>query len=221
MINRKKQKSLFIFLCLVFLIPGELFAADIKGKVIIRQQAVLKSGGGLSALYKRSTGTQATSSGSVKAVVFLKEVPGIPLPEPVTGAKIAQSNMTFVPHVLAIPVGTSVDFPNMDIVYHNVFSLSKTKEFDLGRYAKGKSKSIDFDKPGVVEVFCEIHSHMICYIIVSPNKYYAETDPDGEFILKDVPPGTYTITAWMENMPVKEVQVTVPKSGDAEIQIEF
>ena len=77
-----------------------------------------------------------------------------------------QRNETFVPHVLAITTGTTVDFPNSDRIYHNVFSLSKTAPFDLGRYAVGRSKSVRFDRPGIVRVFCDIHSHMSAFILV-------------------------------------------------------
>ena len=77
-----------------------------------------------------------------------------------------QRNERFVPHVLAVMVGTVVDFPNSDLTYHNVFSLSRAKRFDLGRYAAGKSKSVRMDRPGVVRVFCDIHSHMNAFVLV-------------------------------------------------------
>ena len=82
-----------------------------------------------------------------------------------------QRNETFVPHVLAITVGTTVDFPNSDNTYHNVFSLRGPRQFDLGRYAAGRSKSVRFDRPGIVRVFCEIHSHMNAFILVFNHRY--------------------------------------------------
>ena len=90
-----------------------------------------------------------------------------------------QRDQTFVPHVLAITVGTTVEFPNSDLTFHNVFSLSKTKSFDLGRYSRGKSKSVRFDRPGVVQVFCDIHSHMSAFILVFAHRYFAVTDRAG------------------------------------------
>ena len=99
------------------------------------------------------------------------------------------ANETFVPHVLPIVAGTTVDFPNNDHTYHNVFSLSKTKTFDLGRYAVGRSKSVRFDRPGIVRVFCDIHSHMSAFIIVFAHRYFALADIDGAYRLENVPPG--------------------------------
>ena len=94
-----------------------------------------------------------------------------------------QRNETFVPHVLAVRTGTIVDFPNSDRIYHNVFSLSPTRRFDLGRYAVGRSKAVRFDRPGVVRVFCDIHSHMSAFILVFSHRYFAVTQPDGTFQL--------------------------------------
>src|SRR5206468_1029942 len=96
----------------------------------------------------------------------------------------------------AIRAGTAVDFPNRDRTYHNVFSFSKAKRFDLGRYAGGLSKAIRFDEPGVVRVFCEIHSHMSAFILVFAHRYFATTDAEGRYRIDDVPPGTYTVVAW-------------------------
>ena len=98
-----------------------------------------------------------------------------------------------MPHVLAIIAGTSVDFPNSDRTYHNVFSLSKTKQFDLGRYAAGRSKSVRFDRPGIVRVFCDIHSHMSAFILVFAHRFFAVDRRRGRYRLDGVPPGTYTV----------------------------
>ena len=106
-----------------------------------------------------------------------------------------QRDQRFVPHVLAITTGTTVDFPNGDVFYHNVFSLSKTARFDLGRYAVGSSKSVRFDRPGIVRVFCEIHSHMSAFVLVFAHHYFAVTDAEGRYHIDDVPPGTYTVVA--------------------------
>jgi plastocyanin len=132
--------------------------------------------------------------------------------------RMDQRNETFVPHVLAIVAGTTVDFPNSDRTYHNVFSLSRTKAFDLGRYAAGRSKSVRFDRPGIVRVFCEIHSHMSAFILVFAHRYFAVTDDDGRFRLDNVPPGTYTLVAWNESVPQTSRRVVVPDpAGDVEV----
>lgn len=102
-----------------------------------------------------------------RSVVYLEEAPRGAFEEPERAvAVLDQRNQTFVPYVLPIVVGTTVTFPNSDRTYHNVFSFSKAKRFDLGRYGRGRSKSVRFDHPGVVRVFCEIHSHMSAYILV-------------------------------------------------------
>jgi hypothetical protein len=131
-----------------------------------------------------------------------------------------QRNETFVPHVLAIVAGTTVDFPNSDRIYHNVFSLSRAKSFDLGRYATGKSKSVRFDRPGIVRVFCEIHSHMSAFILVFAHRYFAVTDDEGRFRIDNVPPGAYTLVAWNESVPQTARRVVVPDGG-ADVEANF
>ena len=115
-----------------------------------------------------------------------------------TRAVLDQRNETFVPPVLAVTVGSTVDFPNSDKVYHNVFSLSKTRRFDLGRYPRGQSRSVVFDRPGVVRVFCEIHSHMSAFILVFAHRFFAVTDAEGRYRIDGVPAGSYTLALWSE-----------------------
>ena len=148
------------------------------------------------------------------AVVYLDSAPSgaFELPEPGRAA-MDQRDQTFVPHVLAITVGTTVDFPNSDVTFHNVFSLSKTKTFDLGRYSRGKSKAIRFDRPGVVQVFCDIHSHMSAYILVFAHRYFALTDTSGRFAIAGVPPGVYTLAVWHEGEVRETRTVMIPESG--------
>lgn len=134
--------------------------------------------------------------------------------------RLDQRNETFVPHVLAIVAGTTVDFPNSDRTYHNVFSLSKTKTFDLGRYAVGRSKSIRFDRPGIVRVFCDIHSHMSAFILVFAHRYFSVSEPDGSYRLENVPPGTYTVVAWHEAAALESRRVVVPDAG-GEVEVNF
>ena len=135
-------------------------------------------------------------------------------------ARIDQRNESFVPHVLAVVAGTTVDFPNSDLIYHNVFSLSRTKSFDLGRYAAGRSKSVRFDRPGIVRVFCEIHSHMSAFILVFAHRYFAVTDPDGDYRIDNVPPGSYSAFVWNEALPLETRRVTIPESG-GDVELNF
>lgn len=137
-----------------------------------------------------------------------------------TRPRMDQKDETFVPHVLAIVAGTTVDFPNNDHTYHNVFSLSKTKTFDLGRYAVGRSKAVKFDRPGIVRVFCDIHSHMSAFILVFAHRYFSVSDPDGAYRLENVPPGTYNVFAWNEAAPLDSRRVVVPDNG-GEVEANF
>jgi plastocyanin len=131
-------------------------------------------------------------------VVFLKDAPARAMP-PVR-VEIVQRNETFVPHVVAVPVGSVVAFPNADPIYHNVFSLSRSKAFNLGRYPRGQSKEERFDKPGIVRVFCDIHSHMSATVIVFNHPWFAIPDEEGQFVLPEVPAGDREITAWHERL---------------------
>jgi plastocyanin len=133
-------------------------------------------------------------------------------------AVMDQRNETFVPHILAVTVGTVVDFPNSDHTYHNVFSLSKPQRFDLGRYAAGKSKAVRFERPGVVRVFCDIHSHMNAFILVFSHRFFDVTDIEGRFSLGSVPPGTYTVVAWYEGEARAQRAVTVPPGGTVDLE---
>ena len=132
-----------------------------------------------------------------RSVVYLETAPQAAFEAPRPGrAALNQKNESFVPYVLAVTVGSTVDFPNSDRVYHNVFSLSKAKRFDLGRYPRGQSRSVRFDHPGVVRVFCEIHSHMSAFVLVFAHPYFATTDAEGRYRIDGVPPGAYTLAVW-------------------------
>jgi plastocyanin len=153
-----------------------------------------------------------------RAVVYLETAPRGAFEDRGTRrARIDQRDETFVPHVLAITTGTIVDFPNNDNTFHNVFSLSRSGPFDLGRYAAGKSKSVQFDRPGIVRVFCDIHSHMNAYILVFSHRFFAVTDGQGRYRIDDVPPGTYSVAVWNEATTTAPRTVTVLPGGEIEV----
>lgn len=145
-------------------------------------------------------------------VVFVDEVERPrSVSTPTAHAVVRQQHKRFDPEVLPIVVGTTVDFPNDDTIYHNVFSLSKAKPFDLGIYEQGGSRSVTFDQPGLVKLYCNIHSQMAAYILVLPNAYFAMTDPHGRFVIADAPLGTATVRAWYprsREQPERKVVVT-------------
>ena len=154
----------------------------------------------------------------LRSVVYLETAPRGAFEQYEGGRAIMdQRNETFVPHVLAITTGTTVAFPNSDRIYHNVFSLSKPRAFDLGRYAVGRSKSVRFDRPGIVRVFCDIHSHMSAFILVFNHPFYAMSDDDGRYHIDNVPPGTYNVIAWNEGVASEPRAVTVGDGTPADL----
>ena len=167
-----------------------------------------------------SSPTKLDAGDLQRAVVFL-DAQGVPERSPLRAApratagraRMDQRNETFSPHVLAVTTGTTVDFPNNDQTFHNVFSLSKPRHFDLGRYGRNQSKAIRFDTPGVVRVFCDIHSHMSAFVLVFNHPFHTTTNDDGRYRLDNVPPGTYTVTVWHEGQSRDSRSVTVPVTG--------
>jgi plastocyanin len=145
-------------------------------------------------------------------VIYLEPSPTLHVatsPMPMVPAALRQRDETFVPHVLPVLVGTTVQFPNDDPVFHDVFSLSSPKAFDLQRYPQGTSRTVQFTKPGVVEVFCHIHSDMSGYILVLENPFFVIPDAQGRYALEGVPEGDYRLTAWYERTHPVSVRVHV------------
>jgi len=147
-------------------------------------------------------------------VVFLTNAPALAT-EP-TVVEIRQRDENFIPRVVAVPVGSEVQFPNDDPIYHNVFSLSRVKTFNLGRFPRGESKSVRVTKPGVVKVFCEIHSHMTATIMVFNHPWFTMVGEDGRFELANVPPGQRDITAWHERLGDTTVPLRVESGRTTE-----
>ena len=145
-------------------------------------------------------------------VVYLRDAQ----PQAVKPMRVAihQINESFTPRVVAVTVGSDVEFPNDDPIYHNVFSLSRAKNFNLGRYPKGDSRRVHFDRPGVVKVFCEIHSHMSATVMVFDHPWFAVPDEDGRFELPAVPAGDRQVTAGHERLGDTTLRLRV-ESGRA------
>ncbi len=134
-------------------------------------------------------------------------------------ATLDQKNATFLPHVQAIVKGTTILITNHDDTYHSVFSLSPAKRFNIGRRPAGETVPVTFEKCGVVQVFCDIHSHMTAYILVLDNPYFTSPARDGSFILRDVPPGTYTIKAWHERLSESSQKIEVQPGSTASVSL--
>ena len=141
-------------------------------------------------------------------VVWIDGIDG-EFPPPEEHEVLDQKNLRFVPHVLAILVGTIVEFPNSDDLSHNVFSIAEAKRFNLGLYSKQHTMSVRFDKPGVVDVLCNVHLEMSAYIVILENPYFAVTGPDGKYVIRDVPAGNHTVRCWSKTGSTEKKEVLV------------
>ena len=135
--------------------------------------------------------------------------------------KIAQRKKQFEPRVSIASVGSTVDFPNFDRVFHNVFSLSTPRSFDLGLYRKGKSKSVRFDHPGLVQVYCNIHPHMAAYLMIVDSARHGVADSDGVITLRAIPAGRQTVKGWNARGGMWTRQVTVRPARTTTVTVEI
>lgn len=135
--------------------------------------------------------------------------------------RMEQKQEAFFPHVLTVVAGTEVEFPNFDPIYHNVFSLSKTSSFDLGRYPRGSSRTVRLDKTGIVKVFCHIHSDMSAVIMVLDHPFFAVPERNGEFSISGIPPGRYVVTGWHERARAIHQEVTIEIGRQTEISLDI
>lgn len=168
-----------------------------------------------------------TITGTIKArgvrdarnvVVYLENVEGVFEP-PEEKPVVDQKNLVFIPHILPVLMGTTVQFSNSDSVQHNVFSPSKCCKFNLGTYGAGIVREVTFDKTGAVALLCNVHAEMSAFVVVLQNPYFALTGPDGIFTIKDVPPGTYTLKTWHQKLKKKKQKVTIIE-GDS-VAVDF
>jgi plastocyanin len=162
----------------------------------------------------------ARETNEIRNVVLYVEnavVPAGGTPSPPSA--MAQEHERFVPHVLPVLAGTTVEFPNADDVFHNVFSLSSARTFDLGRYPKGRAKSVTFDRSGTVQLFCHLHSDMSGVILVLDNPYFAVPSNAGRYAIENVPPGDYTVIGWHER--IRPVVRTVRVRGGETARLDF
>jgi plastocyanin len=149
-------------------------------------------------------------------VVYVEGAIGKPAP---AKALIDQKNLSFVPRVVAVPVGSSVEFRNSDPVLHNAFSTSPAKHFDLGMFPKGQARSVTFDKPGVVDVLCNVHPKMEAFIVVLENQYFARPDEHGNFEIANIPPGRYKLRAWHPDLRPSEIWVNLEQAKLRDVEL--
>jgi plastocyanin len=187
-----KIRCLLFTVCLICL-GSRLHASNIEGQIVVK-----------------------SARDNSNAVVYIEKIPGKRFMPPTTPANLDQINLTFTPHVLPVLIGTTVAFPNSDEIRHNVFSPGPPR-VDLGTYPQKTTKYYIFDKPGVWTMLCNVHAEMSAYIIVTETPYFAKTEKDGRFVLKDVPPGKYTLRIWHEKAKPISMPVEVDPSATMNI----
>ena len=177
--------------------------AGVEGTVVLPKAA---AGNVTPSRYQNKTPGEVGSPEKPVAVVYLEGTfPTSARTNASVSAKVLQEHFQFSPVVLPVQIGTSVDFPNLDDSYHNVFSYSKSKRFDLGRYRKEeKPAAVVFDKAGAVKLYCEIHEHMRGVVLVLDTPHFTRTDTNGLYRLEHLPAGKFVLKAWLNESKVIE-----------------
>ncbi|MGB9203191.1 MAG: carboxypeptidase regulatory-like domain-containing protein [Terriglobales bacterium] len=176
--------------------------------------------------------TLAASAGSIsgkvsgvngESVVYVDAIAGKTFPAPTAKPVIDQKGLMFVPHIVVVQQGTTVEFLNSDKVAHNVFwpSVGGNKKLthNLGTWPTGEKRPFKFDNPGAVPLLCNVHPEMAGYVVVSPTPYFATTDKSGAYKIENVPDGSYTVTAWHEGAKAKSQPVAVAGDSKADFTL--
>lgn len=196
-------------------------SADVAGRVVITK-VITKKRVTLPSYDMRGVAVNSDASSKpaggnpsvdeLSRLVIYLEGPGLKPAPPSTGT-LEQKNRHFDPEIVVVPVGSTVSFPNDDPIFHNVFSLSKVKPFDLGYYPAGETRTVKFDKPGIVQVYCHIHPDMSAAIVVLATPYWTKPAEGGKYSLSGIPPGNYDLVAWHRSAGFFRRHVTL-NSGD-------
>ncbi len=210
--------KIFVVVLSFVLGVGVCDAGSLNGTVEITKKGRKK----VAQRYPGGSSTVAKDVQRPPTIVFVKgEVSGVPAPSVADGLSIVQRDLLFDPNFLIVPVGSSVIFPNEDDEFHNVFSYSKARRFDLGRYRNGESKTVEFDTAGVIKIYCEIHPWMRAAIVVVENPFFAEVGEDGRYSIDGIPPGDYEIVVWNMEAGSEKFDVTIASSGATEAQLKL
>ncbi len=203
-----------------------LAGADIRGTITIDRKLTRSNVTASAGMYQRGVAVELGADSEGDPLAFERSHVAVYLEDGPSSAasgsgkavtSLEQRDRRFVPDLVVIPAGSAVSFPNFDPIFHNVFSLSKAKSFDLGNYPDGQTRMVTFPSPGIVAVYCHLHSNMAATIVVAPNRWAARADGHGAFTLKDVPAGTYTVVAWHKAAGTFRQTVTIGAQGDADI----
>jgi len=206
----------------VLLLALPALAADVHGHALVTKRLSKKA---LSPIVYNLRGTATPPAprevepvDEFDRMVVILEGGNLPPKTPVSET-LNQHGSRFEPDLIVVPTGSSVQFPNLDPIFHNVFSLSKAQLFDLGYYPQGQSRSVKFNNPGVVQVYCHIHSNMYAAIVVTSSPWFQKPSSDGSFSFSNVPVGHYRLTAWHKIAGLHKVNVEVPETGSVDVTI--
>ena len=207
---------------IISLSTGDLCAGDVAGRAVVTKRltkkALIPTTYNLRGTPTPVAGTDTESVNEFeRMVVMLQGQTKTPkAPETLV---LEQRNGRFDPDLVVVPVGSTVQFPNADPIFHNVFSLSRAHSFDLGFYPKGQSRSVKFTREGIIQVYCHIHANMYAAIVVTSNSFYVKPAADGTFSWENVPAGHYRVIAWHKVAGNFQTELDVPESGTAEVTI--
>jgi plastocyanin len=212
-----------VAVCAITLLAAGAAAQDVTGKILIKKILTKPSVTAAVSVYQRGTAVKLGKDAEEDPIAYERSRVVIYLegaaPAAATGGtaapQVQQLDRRFMPDLVVVPVGSTVSFPNMDPIFHNIYSLSKPRTFDLGSYDKGETRKVVFPKPGIVDIYCHLHPNMSATIVVTPNRWYARPDRTGEFRIPDVPPGQYTIVAWHKSAGFFRKAITVEKGHDS------
>ena len=211
--------KLIAFVCLCTAIAP---AGELAGKIILTKKITKKSVAPVAYNIRGAVVANrpvVPSTEYTRMVVVLEGKPG-GRPEPVN-AVLDQRGGRFEPELLLVPAGSTVSFPNFDPIFHNVFSLSKAKQFDLGYYPEGQTRKVKFEKAGVVQVYCHIHSNMYAAIVITDSPWQAKPNDEGSFSITEVPAGTYQVLIWHNAAGVFRREVQISETGVTPFRLEI
>lgn len=217
-----KTISTVSILSLLLLLAIPINAGTIKGRIKaeVKQLGSSERKGGNYGSRKYKFLEQVDYASFKDFVVSISNIEATSETKTALRVTVTQKDGSFIPHVIPVASGTEIEWQNRDEIFHNVFSISEAKPFDLGYYkSKDNPKAVVFEKPGRVDVFCSIHSQMSCIVLVMPNPWFATSDRRGNYEIKNVPPGVYQLKAWHERLPPKYLEITVPKVGTIDLDI--
>jgi plastocyanin len=218
-----RVRSLFLHCCIIS-IAVSVSAQAITGTILIKKKLTRPSVTPNVSVYQRGIAVKLGKDPDQdplayersRVVIYLEgsTTAGQNATDSPASPQVQQLDRRFTPDLVVIPVGSTVSFPNMDPIFHNIYSLSKPKSFDLGNYDKGQSRKVTFPKPGIIDIYCHLHPNMQATVVVTPNRWFARPDRSGQYRIPNVPPGQYTVVAWHKTAGFFRKSIVVENAHD-------